>query len=329
MLFPDRIQVNEQRRHFLKLFAGLGFSSLCPCLTGCAGNAPLSIASHVWPGYEFLFLAQNLGLFDTRQIHLIETKSASDSMKALQDQQVHGATLTLDEVLRARDKGLPLRIILLMDISAGADVLISRPEINSLADLKGKRLGVEDSALGELMLNKILKKAQLQRRDVDMVQINYKNHQESWQQNRLDAIITYEPTASLLEAQGMKRIFDSREIPNTIFDVLAIRSDALLLYKENLKSLVKAHFKAQWLWRSNPFDTSFRVAKHLGVSAQKISLLFQGLELPDLIYNRHALTKTNYQLLASAKEVAQILGFHGDEIGPELFCADFLAESEL
>ncbi|MCK5188995.1 MAG: ABC transporter substrate-binding protein, partial [Methylococcales bacterium] len=99
------------------------------------------ISSHVWPGYDLMFLAQKQGWLVDPNLKLLTTQSATDSIMALSTGQVDGAALTLDEVLLARDKGIPLTIVLVFDISAGADMVLSRAKINSLSELKGKRIG--------------------------------------------------------------------------------------------------------------------------------------------------------------------------------------------
>ena len=58
---------------------------------GCARDAPITIASHVWVGYEPMFLARSLGWLDEGRVTLHETASASESMEALVAGRVDGA----------------------------------------------------------------------------------------------------------------------------------------------------------------------------------------------------------------------------------------------
>ena len=116
-----------------------------PVLLGCDQKLqdPLKIALHAWSGYEPLFMAEREGWLDKTRVRLIESHTAADSIAALKSGAVDGAGLTLDEVLRARAEGVPISVIFVCDISAGADVVLARPEITRIDQLKGKRIAVE------------------------------------------------------------------------------------------------------------------------------------------------------------------------------------------
>lgn len=64
---------NLQRRAFLAEMAAL---LLLPGLPGCRSKAPLTIAAHIWPGYELLFLARREGWLPSG-IALLETAAAT------------------------------------------------------------------------------------------------------------------------------------------------------------------------------------------------------------------------------------------------------------
>ena len=265
---------------------------LASLLFACSSTSrSLQIASHIWPGYELVFLAQREGWLPEDQVRLVETRSATDSIEALKAGTVDGAMLTLDEVLRARDEGVDLQVVLVVDESAGADALLVRPGIDTLADLAGKRIGVEETAVGELMLNAMLKQAGLTRDNVSIVSVTSDLHATYWAAGRLDAVVTYEPIVAELERQGGRNVFDSRQLPDMIFDVLAIRSDVINQYDESVYTLVMAHFTALDHLRQNPQDAAYRMAGHLGVDGHEVLRLYGGLELSSIASNRVYLSK--------------------------------------
>lgn len=316
-----------KRRQFLKLMSGVSFSAWLGGLNGCRASGPIRIASHVWPGYEFLFLARDRGWFKPEDAILLETESASESLESLLSGKVDGAALTLDEVLRAIQAGLPLCVVLLFDVSSGADALLVKSHIKSLADLQGARIGVETTAVGALMLKKILGKAGLRPVDLEIVNISVDNHFTSWQNNLVDAVITYEPTATKIEQLGAVRLFDSREIPNTIFDVLAVRRDVVDRYRSQLQALIVGHFKAQSAWKTNPIDTAYRLAKRLNANADEVQMLFRNLELPDLQYNRHMLGGAASDLKLLAEEVSGLIDLNPSLIPADFFDPNYLPDS--
>jgi len=279
------------RRQLLKSFSVLACT---PFVNGCEPVKPLSIASHVWPGYELMFLAQSQGWLSNANLELLTTQSATESLLALSSAQVDGAALTLDEVLLARANGISLTIVLVFDISAGADMVLTLPEITHLSDLKGRRIGVETSALGTLMLNKLLQHAGLNSDQLTIVHLSINEQLEAWQQGKIDAVITYEPVAGKVLASGARLLFDSRQIPDTIFDVLAIRTDVAKQYKDTLKALTLAHFNTLSYFKHNPLDAAYRMAKRMELTGPETLKTFRGLELPDIHANRRYLSnKTN------------------------------------
>ncbi len=293
------------RRRLLKLgAAGL----LAAWLPACDGGQtrPLRVAAHVWPGYELMFLARSLGELPEDRATLIETRSATDSLAALRRGEVDGAALTLDEVLRARSEGMPLIIVMVFNVSAGADVVMARPSVRRLQDLAGKRIGVETSAVGALMLHKTLEAAGLTPAQVTVVPMTVDTHIHFWDAERLDALVTYEPTASQLEARGAHRLFDSRALPDTIFDVLAIREDALGTHASAVRQLVAAHFFGLHHLRTNPYDAGYRMSARLNMPSGETHAAFRGLKLPTLEANRHLLAPDG-RLLAAAHTLAELL----------------------
>jgi len=272
----------------------LGSLPLLALLPGCTYQSKkISIAAGIWQGYELMFLAQRQGWLSKDLVHLAEVPSNTSSIHALSSGIVQGAALTLDEVFRARAGGVPLTIVLVLDNSAGADMLLARPQIKSLHDLKGKRIGVEQGANAALMLAKALQKAGLVASDVKQVAVAIGDHVDAWEHDRIDAVITYEPAASHLLNEGAVRLFDSKQIPDTIVDVLAIRSEALTEeYAEAIRNLVAGHFNTLNFLLQHPKEAAGLMAAHLGLPPDQVLKSYEGIVLPDI--------KDNYRLLAGA-----------------------------
>jgi NitT/TauT family transport system substrate-binding protein len=300
-LTPD--DCNLQRRAFL---AGMAALLLLPGLPGCRSKAPLTIAAHIWPGYELLFLARREGWLPSG-IALLETAAATDSLQALEKGTAHAAALTLDEVLLARSKGIPLTVVLVFDVSAGADMVMVRPGINSPAGLANRRIGVEDTALGAYVLHLVLQQAGLARSQVTTVSITPDKQVAAWQQGAFDAAITYHPTANHLEKAGMVPLIDSRKMPGAILDVLAIRTDLLPRFRPQLCQAVAAHFKALHHLKSNPQDAAHRMAARLKTSADEVLAGFRGLNLPSVTENRRYLAGDNPLLRETARTLLQVM----------------------
>lgn len=293
------------RRYFLATLGNLGL--LC-CMPACLRTqAPLSIAVHPWPGYALLHLARREGWFGEQQARLLDTASATASLQALANGTVDGACLTLDEVLRARASGLPLTVVLVFNVSAGADQILARPGISSIKQLAGTRIGVESSAVGALMLRLTLQAAGLDPSRVTVVPITPDHHHEAWQTQHLDAMVCYEPVATYMRSLGAHNIFDSRSMPGMIVDVLAVRHPLLGRQSAHIRSVVEAHFKALQHLQHNPIDTAYKLSAQLKLPADKVLDAYRGLELPTIGANRRYLTGTSAQLLTTARTLSAIM----------------------
>lgn len=260
-------------------------------LTGCqAPRPPLRVGSIVFPGYELTFLARELGLLRSGELHLVEMSSNTDTLRALALGRLEAANLTLDEVLVGRNEGLDLRVVLVLDVSAGADVVMATPAVATLADLKGRRIGAEEGATGAVMLGALLDAAGLSVDQVHKVPTTLVYSVEAFKNQRLDAIVTAEPWASELEAQGAHRLFDSSAAPGLIVDVLAVRGDALARSPDTVRQLVAGHLTALARFRAEPAQVAPAMAARLRLTPDGVPGAFRGLDLPDAAANRRWLT---------------------------------------
>ncbi|MDP1596886.1 MAG: ABC transporter substrate-binding protein [Methylotenera sp.] len=274
-------------------------------------DRPIAVAAHVWPGYAPMFLAQDEGWLNAKQVRLVQTRTATASIQALINGEVDGAVLTLDEVLKVRSMGLPVSVVMVFNVSAGADMLLADASIKNLPDLKGKRIGYEPSSVGEVMLIKILQMAHLTKKEVLLVPINVDQHHQAWRNKQIDAIITYEPVATLLLTQGAHKLFDTRQAPNMVIDVLVLRKDALnFRYATSVRHLISAHFRALRHLSHNPHDAAYRMAAHLGLGVQQVLGAYKGLQLPDAANNYRLLAADKQLFLNSAHSLATLMFEH-------------------
>lgn len=295
------------RRESFSCIAYLSALAAMPWLSGCTQAQPLAVGIHPWIGYETLGLAREFHWLPAGA-QVRDGKDASDTMAALNAGGLDAACLTLDEVLVARAMGVPLTAILVFDVSAGADMVLARPSIRNLTGLSGKRLGVEQSAVGGLVLERLLELAKLPAAALTLISLPVGQQQiEAWQNNEVDAVVTYEPTASKLLHLGARRLFDSRQMPDTIFDVFAVRADRAPGRKATLKALVAAHFRALAHLQTNREDAIYRIAAHQKISVNDARQALSGVVLPSLVANYEYLSGKKGKLIQAASEISRLM----------------------
>lgn len=293
-----------------------------PLLATAACSSPeplLRVGSNGWPGYLFIEWAAERGMMPPESVRIVRMPSSSASMNALAAGSLEAACLTLDEVITLLAEGVRLRVVAVLDESFGADVLLTKPEISSLSGLRGKRIGVEQTAVGAVMLHAMLKKAGLKPGEIQTVPVMLDRQELAFRQGNVDALITMEPVASRLLDAGAELRFSSADIPGQIIDVLAVREDALTLQSRAIAMLVKAHFDALAI-RHRPEVQNY-LAGSMNLSAMQTDKVFAAMTLPDLAANRAWLEGKNSKLeqlagnLASLMENGGLINHHPEIAG--------------
>lgn len=299
-------------------------------LSGCARGTPVSVGIHPWPGYEPLLLARDFGWL-SEAVVLHEGSNAGDSIAGLKDGKLNAACLTLDEVLSVRASGVPLTVILITNESVGADVVLARPDIRTPAEVKGKRIAVEQGALGSLVLQKLLAAGGMTAADIELVDAPPSDQLALWQAGKIDAAISYPPFAAQLVARGAVRIFDSRQFPHTVFDTLAVRRDFMAELDSALRVLINGHLRALEHLRTSREDALRRIAARRGLSFEEAEATYRGLNLPALSDNRRLLMPDG-GLLAAARSLSQLMHASGLLAVPDaltgLVNADYLPRED-
>lgn len=277
-------------------------------LLSCSQNEPtLRIASNVWPGYEFVYMARDKGYFDEETVRLVEVPSATAALQSLSAGSIEGAMLTLDEILTARAEGLNLVVVAVLDSSVGADVVMAHPSITRLEELKGKRIGVEQSAVGAVMLDALLHKAKLTTTDVELVYMTVNKHKSAYMNNEVDALVTFEPIKTQVKKTGAIQLFDSSQIPGRIIDVLAVVPEAVQRNANGIKQIIRGHFRARQEFIDNPTEASHILFKRLQIEPDEVPASYEGIDLTGVAENKTMLSGTNPTLIKSAEVLISVM----------------------
>lgn len=269
----------------MRLF--LLISLLCSLLA-CSGEPEsLRIGGNRWPGYGPVYLADDLGWLQSQGIQLLEYPHATGVLRAFDNNLLDAALLTLDEALQLAARGHDLEILLITNISAGADVLYARPGIDRPQELAGQRIGVETGALGGHLLARTLELAGLAERDVQVVSLPIHEHAEALGAGRIDAAISFATEEPAFLAAGARRLLDTRALPDTVIDVLVVERGRISAQRrEQLRAL---WFDSLREWHDNHEQADARLVRRLGIDQETLHLTVDGLQLGDRALNRRLL----------------------------------------
>lgn len=224
---------------------------------------------------------------------------------AMRTGNLEAAALTLDEVLSLIQDGFELSVILAMDVSAGADVLLAKPEIATLADLRGKQVAVEYSGVGAIMLDAALEAAGLTAADIVIVACTVDNHEICYL--LVDAVVTFEPVKTRLMARGAQILFDSSLIPGRIVDVLVVRKDIAESQPTQFQLLLAGYFQALEYLQTQTDDAARRITRRLGISPEEVLTSFDGMSIPGLAGNKSLLGDGQESLQTTADYLIRIM----------------------
>ncbi len=270
-------------------------------------ETPLLLGTNLWLGYEPLFLARDLGHFDEDSVRLVECSSSSQVIRQFRDNTIQAAALTMDEVLLLRERGLDLRVVLVMDISQGGDAVLARADVQDLADLRGRKVGVENSALGAFVLTRALQKVDLSAQDVTIVSVEADEHELAFLSQKIDAVVTFDPVRNRLLAAGAIQLFDSTEMPNEIFDVLVVRADAWEQHQTHLVTVLRGWFKALQYLEQNPDEALRSMSARIKLTSEQIKQGQQGFRAPSLQENLSLLGGQPSLLEENARRLSTVM----------------------
>lgn len=202
---------------------------------------PLKIAYSDWPGFVAWQVAIDKGWFKEAGIDVkFDWFDYGASMEAYSAGKVDGVFVTNGDALVVGSGGAKNTMILITDYSNGNDMIIGKPGIKSLKDLKGKKIGTELGIVDHLLLLYGLEKADMKESDVTLVNTKINETPQALASGDLAAIGVFEPSASqaLKLVPGSKKIYTSAQAPGLIYDVLTVSPTSLSVHKTEWKKLI-------------------------------------------------------------------------------------------
>ncbi|MEB3200383.1 MAG: ABC transporter substrate-binding protein [Synechococcaceae cyanobacterium] len=235
-----------------------------------------------WPGYEYFYLAEKLGLTKKQGLDLqtLEFPDPQAIVHAYLRGDLQIAQLTTVEAVDicARDRARCPVVVLVLDESRGADQLVARHEIPSIRHLRGRRVAVTPSTLGPYVLSRALERHGLRLAHVKVDSMTLDAMPDALADGRIDAAALFPPYSEEVLKQGSARpLFSSAEIPGEIFDILVIAPAALRDLGPALPRLLRAWQEAHTLRRRDPEQAIPLMARREGLNPRSFQQSEQGL----------------------------------------------------
>lgn len=272
------------------MVACLVFLSACQSSTGAGSTSegdsksgdPIQIALSPWPGWYLWYIAEEKGLFKKHGVN-VELKwfpVYSDSLQALATGQVDANSQTLSDTIAPLSKGIPLKVVLVNDNSNGGDAIVAKPEIQSVADLKGKTVATELGTVDHFLLLTALERNGMSETDINYVNMTVNDAAPAFINKKVDASVLWEPfqTTAVKEGGG-KVLFSSKETPGLIPDLLVFKAETVEKRADDVQKIVDAWFEALAELKNNPKETLELLAKKAEQTPEEFQLGLDSIKI--------------------------------------------------
>lgn len=244
-------------------------------LVGCSQESEeVRIGINPWPGYDFLYLAEQKGFYKEQglNVRIVQYSSLADTQRAFAQGQIDGMGSTLIELVQVcQELEKNGKVILVSDYSLGADVIVASKDIKSVQELKGKTIGLEINSLGIFMLARALDLASLSLDDVKLFNVEQLNLEEALASNQIQAAVTYPPASvALLAKDDIHAIFTSAEIPEEVVDVVSLDAQVLERQPDFADRFHKVWDRTLTYCETSPHDAYDIMARRENISVEAL-----------------------------------------------------------
>lgn len=279
----------------------------------------LVLGHSTWVGYGPFYIARDKGYFEEEgvDVKLQVMENTSLKMGAFMAGQIDAVASTADEFPLYMKPDNPVKYIFAVDNSKGGDGVVSQKEINSVADLKDKKIAFEEGSVSQFFINALLREAGLTQDDISMVNMTATDAGVAFTANRVDAAVTWEPHLSQGAATDHGKILvTSAEKPGLIVDVVAVTQETLDNRQAELAALWRAWNRALAFLQDNPDEAYAIMAKGVGgwlEDPAEFAATVTGIEYLDQTKNRELFGQSDapgqlYQTLEYALDIWRSFG---------------------
>jgi NitT/TauT family transport system substrate-binding protein len=236
-----------------------------------------------WPGWWPWAIAEEEGLFAANNVNvkLQWFDSYLASMESLAAGKLDANCQTLNDTISfAADAVHGEVAVLVNDNSAGNDKIIVSEEINSLEDLKGKKVAVEEGVVDDFLLSLALEEKGMSRDDVEIVGMDTGDAAAAFVNGNVDAVGAFPPFWLIaLEREGSKELISSQEFPGAIPDLLVVTQKLIDERPDDVQALVNTWFDILEFMEKNPDRADEIMAKRANVSLEELQKLKEGTKM--------------------------------------------------
>ena len=278
MLTRRRLTATLSRLAATAAIAGL---LAAPAPAAFAQQEPLKIGYSDWPGWVAWEIGIQKGWFEEAGVDVdFLWFDYVASMDAYVANRIDAVTMTNGDALVTGGTGKPSVMILINDYSNGNDMLVAKPEIKSVKDLAGKKIGAELGFVGHLLAMTALLENGVDLDDVEFVDTPTDQTASVLAGGDVSAIAAWQPNSgeALKAVEGSRAIFTSADAPGIIYDVLAVSPESLEARRDDWLKVIGVWYRiVEYLADEDNMDDALAIlAARVNVTPREYEPFFGG-----------------------------------------------------
>ena len=274
---------NTSIQHILRRFGLVLMLTAFAGLFSVRAHAQLTVGYSDWPGWVAWEVAIEKDWFSEAGVDVtFEWFDYVASMDAFAAGQLDAVLMTNGDTLVTGATGAVGTMVIIGDYSNGNDMLVAAPGIESVADLKGKKVGVEVGFVGHLLLLNALEDAGLSE-DVELVNVPTNETPQVLASGDVSAIVAWQPNSgqALSLVAGSKPLYTSADKPGLIYDVLAVSPQSLAENRDDWSKVMDVWYRVvDYIKAEETKDDALSImSARVGLSPEEYAPLLQGTKL--------------------------------------------------
>jgi NitT/TauT family transport system substrate-binding protein len=265
-----------------------------------------------WPGWFPWQVTQEQGIFEQNNV-AVDLKwfdGYLESISTLTAGQIDANSQTLGDTVSSVSGGADQVVVLVNDNSTGNDKVIVAEGINSVADLRGKKVAAEEGTVDHFLLLLGLEKANIPKQDIQFVPLETGKAAAAFVAGQVDAVAVFAPfTTQALKRPGSKELFSSKDFPGAISDHLVFNRKYVQENPDKVQAVVDSWFATLDFIQANQ-DTAYEImARRGGVSVEEYKEYADGTKIFSIEENLKAFQPANdmSSLIFAADEMGNFL----------------------
>jgi len=256
-------------------------------VTSASAKETVRIGHFSWPGYGFLYVAQEKNLSPNLNFEFTIIEDPVQLFSLLSTDQLDTVFSTIEFGPIATAENMGFKLISIANLGYGSDNIVVRPDIKTAADLKGKSVAVLEGGLSHIMMGIWLEENGVKWDEVKMVNLVAGDAAAAMMSGEIAAAELWDPFGAqvLNDLPGARSVSNSIEpkwLKSALIADAIFMSDKFTMENRSIAvDTIKAIFAGVEYWRKNPTEANEIIATATGFTNEDVQAILGGVKNPE------------------------------------------------